>query len=83
MSLAKLRSHFKHETTWHFGHSASATGSQVHIFDGGADDPGLLVFYDAGGTARYVWVDTTGDLRVHTAAPTNEDGDGTVVGAQS
>jgi hypothetical protein len=55
----------------------------VHIFDGGADDPGLLVFYDAGGTARYVWVDTTGDLRVHNAAPTNEDNDGTVVGAQS
>ena len=67
----------------HVGDSSDTSGNQVHIFDGGADDPGLLVLYDAGGSAHYLWVDTTGDLRVHTAAPTDEDADGTVVGSQS
>jgi len=31
----------------------------------------------------YLWVDSTGDLRIHTAAPTDEDMDGAVVGGQS
>jgi len=34
-------------------------------------------------TPYYLWVDNTGDLRIHTALPTNDDSDGTVVGAQS
>jgi hypothetical protein len=32
--------------------------------------------------ARWLWIDSTGDLRIHTAAPT-ADGDGTVVGTQT
>lgn len=32
--------------------------------------------------ARWMWIDSTGDLRIHTAAPT-ADGDGTVVGTQT
>lgn len=32
--------------------------------------------------ARWLWLDSTGDLRIHTAAPT-ADGDGTVIGLQS
>lgn len=34
-------------------------------------------------TTYYLWVDNTGDLRIHTSIPTNDDSDGTVVGAQS
>lgn len=34
-------------------------------------------------TTYYLWVDSTGDLRIGTALPTNEDGDGSVVGGQS
>uniref|UniRef100_A0A6M3XY94 Uncharacterized protein n=1 Tax=viral metagenome TaxID=1070528 RepID=A0A6M3XY94_9ZZZZ len=34
-------------------------------------------------TPYYLWVDSTGDLRIHTAIPTNQDSDGTVVGAMS
>lgn len=52
------------------------------------DKPGLLVLYavaDTTGikTPYYLWVDTAGKLRIHTAVPTNQDSDGTVVGAQS
>lgn len=52
------------------------------------DKPSLLVLYavaDTTGvkTPYYLWVDSTGDLRIHTAVPTNQDSDGTVVGAQS
>jgi len=31
----------------------------------------------------YLWVDTNGDLRIHTAAPTSDAGVGTIVGTQS
>lgn len=57
----------------------------VHVKgdDDGDDDPGCLVLYDHDGTPYYLWVDRTGDLRIHTAAPADEDADGTVVGAQS
>ena len=34
-------------------------------------------------TPYYLWVDTSGKLRIHTAKPSNQDSDGTVVGAQS
>ena len=34
-------------------------------------------------TTYYLWVDSTGDLRIHTSIPTTEVSDGTVVGAQS
>jgi hypothetical protein len=34
-------------------------------------------------TPYYLWVDTAGKLRIHTALPTDENSDGTIVGAQS
>jgi hypothetical protein len=34
-------------------------------------------------TPYYLWVDSTGDLRIHTAIPTNQDSDGSIVGGQS
>lgn len=51
--------------------------------DDSDNDPGVIVLYDHTGTANYLWVDNTGDLRIHTSAPTNEASDGTVVGAQT
>lgn len=45
--------------------------------------PGFLILHDKGGTDRYLWVDTTGDLRIHTSIPLNSDTVGTVVGTQS
>lgn len=49
--------------------------------------PGWLLMRDKGGTERYLWFDTTGDLRTATAPP-QEDGSpsdtsGVVVGSQS
>jgi hypothetical protein len=54
----------------------------------GSGAAGALVLYSAAGTPYYVWVDATGDLRIHTAAPTEDgttvsDTAGTVVGTQS
>lgn len=52
-----------------------------------ADKPGILrldaVADDGTVTPYYLWVDSTGDLRIHTSIPTNQDSDGTVVGTQS
>jgi len=49
---------------------------------------GVVSLVGKGGTAYFLWVDATGDLRIHTAAPT-EDGStvsdtaGSIVGTQS
>lgn len=65
------------------GTSASTAPQELHVFDGGAaDEAGRLVLYDHNGNARYLWVDSSGDLRVGTSAPAN-DTSGTVVGTQS
>jgi hypothetical protein len=52
------------------------------------EKPSILCLYavaDTTGvkTPYYLWVDSTGDLRIHTAVPTNQDSDGTIVGAMS
>jgi hypothetical protein len=54
----------------------------------GSGAAGALVLTRADGTPYYVWVDATGDLRIHTAAPTEDgttvsDTAGTVIGTQS
>lgn len=41
--------------------------------------PGFLKFVDKSGTARYIWFDSSGNLRAGTAAPTNTDNGGSVV----
>lgn len=66
---------------------AGGTGASVLITHNtsGSGAAGTLVLYSLAGTAYYLWVDSTGDLRIHTAPPNESGGDtsGTVVGAQS
>ena len=45
--------------------------------------PGMIELKEADGTPHYLWVDSTGDLRIHTAIPTDAEADGTIVGTQS
>ena len=45
--------------------------------------PGFVVLQTAADVQYWLWVDSTGDLRIHTAEPTSFDVDGTVVGTQS
>lgn len=47
--------------------------------------PGVIALQDRNGSTYYLWVDTTGDLRVGTTEPTPTNGDtvGTVVGTQT
>lgn len=51
----------------------------------GTGAPAVLVLYTKSGSPRYLWVDATGVLRIHTAAPVEGGSDtlGTVVGAQT
>ncbi|MBP8294183.1 MAG: hypothetical protein KAX65_15510 [Caldilineaceae bacterium] len=45
---------------------------------------GAINLQDKNGTARWIWPDGSGNLRVHTSVPTNAlDADGTVIGAQT
>jgi hypothetical protein len=54
----------------------------VTLFDGGGTNtPGYITFYQPNGTPKYVWVDNSGDLMIHSSIPT--DSGGTVVGSQS
>ena len=46
------------------------------MLDGVTDTTGAVITY-------WLWVDSAGKLRIHTAAPTNQDSDGTIVGAQT
>lgn len=64
---------------FHIGAAANTVGSQIHVFDGGANKPGALVLYEADGTASYFW-SSAGVLRHHTAYPTTAASDGTIVG---
>jgi hypothetical protein len=51
------------------------------------DTPGMIALntYDASGalSTYYLWVDSTGDLRIGNAIPTNQDTGGAIVGTQS
>jgi hypothetical protein len=48
----------------------------IIALDAPADSTGVITTY-------YLWVDTDGKLRVGTAIPANQNGEGTVVGTQS
>lgn len=65
------------------GDASDTAANTLSLFDGGTNKPGQIVLYDHTGSAHYLWVDNTGDLRIHTSAPSDEDMDGTVVGSQS
>lgn len=70
-------------------------GSWINIgrnSNAGTEGPaaGTLRLRDANGIARHVWADTSGNLRIHTAAPTGSSGSptvadtaGTVIGTQT
>ena len=59
------------------GNAVNFLLERPNTFNDGTFDGGPLQL----GT-NYLWIDATGDLRVHTSAPTT-DTDGTVVGTQS
>ncbi len=66
-----------------FGAAAGTEPQQVHIFDGGADnEPGGLILYNDAGADFSLFVDTAGDIRFHTAFPTDDDSDGSVLTAK-
>ena len=48
-----------------------------------ANEAGVLYFEDEDGVSWFLWVDTTGDLRISTTDPGTNDLAGTVVGSQS
>lgn len=70
--------------------TGAVTGRGVSIGrnSSGGGAAGHLELVDKGGTSYFVWVDDTGVLRIHTAAPTEDnttvsDVAGTVVGSQT
>jgi hypothetical protein len=50
---------------------------------GSGANPGFLKLLTAANVEYWLWVDSTGDLRIHTAEPADPDADGTIVGTQS
>jgi hypothetical protein len=59
---------------------------EVTTVDGTVGDfqPGMIELKEADGTPHYLWVDSSGNLRIHTAIPsTDPETDGTIVGTQS
>lgn len=45
--------------------------------------PGFLQLIDKGAANRYIWPDSSGNLRTNTSAPTSSDTGGTVIGTQT
>jgi hypothetical protein len=59
---------------------------EVTAVDGtvGRFQPGMIELKEADGSPHYLWVDSTGDLRILAGAtPTDPENDGTVIGGQS
>jgi len=50
---------------------------------GAVAKPGFIVLKTAAKVQYWLWVDSTGDLRIHTAEPTAYDADGAIVGTQA
>lgn len=80
----------EHDHLTHPANSAGVTDLHQGIQHACAkahDTPGLIALESiaSGGTKTtyYLWVDGTGDLRIHNAYPTDQDADGTIVGTQS
>jgi len=62
--------------------SDNSQRGQLQLHRGsGSNTPGFIRLSDENGVFWYLFVDTTGDLRIHTAAPSGTLG--TVVGTQS
>ncbi len=64
------------------GSSASTKQNNIQIFSGGADKCGAIVMYDELRTGYYLFINTTGDLRISTTPPSTCDTEGEGVGGQ-
>lgn len=67
------------------GANAAAPCVEIRRNTNATPSASTLSLWDRAGTQYFLWVDATGDLRIHTAAPTTAASDtvGTVVGSQS
>lgn len=65
------------------GDSTDTVRNTLRIYDGGGSgqEGGQIILHASDGTAYYIWVDTTGDLRI--GATHSGDLDGAVVGTQT
>lgn len=62
----------------YIGGATSTEAQKLYIYDGNSDNnPGQLVLANDAGSLFYLWTDTAGNLRFHTAAPTDDDTNGT------
>jgi hypothetical protein len=67
-------------------HNSVGTDSLANPNMTGGSQPGMLELKEADGTPHYLWVDDNGDLRIHTAIPTDPSAagaEGVVVGTQT
>ena len=63
--------------------SGSAEAGHIDLKCGiDSNKPSYISLQAATGETRYLFIDSSGDLRIHNAVPT-ADGNGTVVGTQS
>jgi len=63
--------------------SGSAEAGHIDLKCGtGSNKPSYISLQAPTGETRYLFIDSTGDLRIHTAVPT-ADSDGAIVGTQS
>jgi hypothetical protein len=65
---------------------ASNIGPTISIgrnSNGSGPVSGALVFENVSGTSYYLWVDSTGKLRIGTSSPAVSDVGGSVVGSQA
>ena len=68
------------------GRTTFGSASQTTCGVAGNTAAGTVSFIellDTGGTTRFLWFDTTGDLRTGTSIPADPNTGGTVVGTQS
>lgn len=64
------------------GAAASTVASKLSVFDGGSDNkPGAVALYADNGSPVWLFVSTAGALRYHTAYPTDDDTNGSLVGS--
>lgn len=66
-----------------FGTHRGASEDGILFVQAPAGKVSILALQDSDGETHYLWFDTTGDLRVGTAVPTDPQADGSVVGGQS
>lgn len=71
------------ENETRFGTRRSVGRPGILMVDAPSGHASVIAMQDSGGTTRYLWFATDGDLRVHSVLPTDYQSDGTVAGTQS